>query len=75
LDLRRFAWQIAIDDFWNGRKEEEAGMRPGMPLALVLITFGIYVSAKYSQPIGAVIFLVGLVAFIVIWRRKNSAEK
>jgi hypothetical protein len=59
----------------DGGKEEEAGMRPGMPLALVLITFGIYVSAKYSQPIGAVIFLVGLVAFIVIWRRKNSAEK
>jgi hypothetical protein len=50
-------------------------MRPGMPLALVLITFGIYVSAKYSPPIGAVIFLVGLVAFIVIWRRKNSPEK
>jgi ABC-type Mn2+/Zn2+ transport system permease subunit len=53
----------------------EVRMPPGMPMSLVLMAFGIYVSAKYSPLVGGAIFLVGLVIFIVLWRRKNSSEK
>ncbi len=50
-------------------------MKPGMPLALVVMAFGMYVSGKFSLPAGGVIFAAGLVMFLVLWRRRNSSEK
>ncbi|HTP01787.1 MAG TPA: hypothetical protein VMJ64_10475 [Anaerolineales bacterium] len=46
-----------------------------MPLALVLMAFGMYISGKYSLALGSVIFLIGLVMFLVLWRRKNTPDE
>jgi len=50
-------------------------MPTGMPTALILIGFGVYVLLKYSMLWSGILIVVGAALFVVLLRRKPAPPK